>query len=384
MTIDQDKTNINDQDEVVESESKKQKEDDVSSTPQSQEESFVNSLFNEDFFNQDDPEVGDILPDPEQLEQGIAQDYNQFVEKRGKKFICTFEDCIRNFAKRKDCEEHVITTHFNKPFICTKCNKTYHSSKRYKIHEQKCTGKSEKTEKELYYKQFIKKKNKKSICAFQDCGQEFADIRTCKEHIQVHHLNQPYICKKCNKKYYSSKAHKSHEEECNPEKIKKELYKQFIEKKDGRFICTFNNCEQEFAKAIDCKEHIRIHHFNQPYICKKCNKKFHSSKNYKPHKKQCTGKSIQKLFYNDLLKKFICNQCDKPYPTLSALKKHAFNAHGKIKCCDILFQKDEFSNHLKAMHLGYTNECQFCKNLFANNITLRKHIRKLHPGEKLN
>jgi hypothetical protein len=131
MTIDQDKTNINDQDEVVESESKKQKEDDVSSTPQSQEESFVNSLFNEDFFNQDDPEVGDILPDPEQLEQGIAQDYNQFVEKRGKKFICTFEDCIRNFAKRKDCEEHVITTHFNKPFICTKCNKTYHSSKRY-------------------------------------------------------------------------------------------------------------------------------------------------------------------------------------------------------------------------------------------------------------
>lgn len=118
---------------------------------------------------------------------------------------------------------------------------------------------------------------------------------------------------------------------------------------------------------------MRTHTEVRPYVCPTCNKRFKAHSVYNHHlmthsdvrNYQCTycpkafKTSVQLAGHkNSHTKPFSCNDCNRPFATLYAVRAH-------------------METHKKANH-NLKHKCNICGATYARNFALRDHIKEQH------
>ena len=82
-------------------------------------------------------------------------------------------------------------------------------------------------------------------------------------------------------------------------------------------------------------------------------------------------------------KSFNCNQCKKPFPSLSLLCEHTFAVHRAFRCtiCGAQFtQRSNLQRH-SLRHVGFKPfVCKVCDKAYYRKDHLVRHIELTHPG----
>lgn len=137
------------------------------------------------------------------------------------------------------------------------------------------------------------------------CGSTFATKSGLSQHQRYIHLNEPkrFICSICGRALRKGHLLKEH------------MYKHTGEKP---YKCTF--CEKCFRTKTHRNEHQRVHTGEKPYKCdqENCDREFAYAVDFKRHRFNAHGICV---------KKFSCQICMKDFPENMLLKKH-MKSHG--------------------------------------------------------
>lgn len=340
-------------------------------------------------------------------------------------FICGV--CLKVFCNVSDLANHVKDKHYpldnSEEFCCDICGRPYSKkskmSRHRKIHNLPCS--------EGGFEDGVFDMHSDNTDGFNDPGalkckecptEQFLDLEELSEHRRSAHNLVP--CDLC-PKYYGRTSH-----------LWKHVYK--IHKTHPDITC--NICQKTSASKFHLSKHYAKHHRSAPeennYVtlndvsnsgdihnCSKCNKVFRKDHLMRQHLKHCTGpKPINTLIGStpSVNGSFPCEKCKKVFDTPSILRKHVKSSHIIYTCeiCEV--SKDsrtELFNHIKAEHLNHPDltcdvtsclkmlrvkkdlikhkrehrqgypppTCEFCGELLANRLKLRKHLRSNHTEQ---
>ncbi|XP_041664777.1 zinc finger protein 2-like [Cheilinus undulatus] len=159
-----------------------------------------------------------------------------------------------------------------------------------------------------------------------ECSTSFGQ----KKQLKRHHVEKPFSCSICGKKYPKERNLKGH------------MLRHSTEKP---FSCSV--CNRSFIKKTEMVTHMRSHTGEKPFQCDVCGKRFTQSGSLKSHTIVHTG-----------VKPFSCSVCGKDF-----------------------FQRGQLKQHL-AVHTGEKHfSCPFCKKSFYSRAKTERHMR-VHTGER--
>ncbi|XP_044742582.1 zinc finger protein 501-like [Chrysoperla carnea] len=176
---------------------------------------------------------------------------------------------------------------------------------------------------------------------------------------------------------------------------------------DKKFTCDI--CNKNFANSRKLKKHKIAHSTDRPYHCTQCDKSFkekcvltqHVKRihiNPDPHEVcQICGKSVGKaslerhLTIHDKRLMYPCTECPKKFFKEISLTKHVRRVHQNealryMYLCNIcgrgLLSKAELRRHL-CTHTGEKPfECTNCDKRYNDRGALRRHIKSAHLDER--
>jgi uncharacterized Zn-finger protein len=151
---------------------------------------------------------------------------------------------------------------------------------------------------------------------------------------------------------------------------------------------TCKNCNKSFPNSLYLKRHIRnvrcventeLNQTIKSYKCKRCNAGFTKNADLRRHNRvvRCINANSNNQTINDDTsssnlrqpaedQQFTCKNCEKPFKTMSHLRRHNLN----VKC-----EKNTFlsSNNNKKY------KCSFCSCSFLKKASLARHKKRKHP-----
>jgi len=138
------------------------------------------------------------------------------------------------------------------------------------------------------------------------------------------------------------------------------------------YICTF--CPKAFAQASTLQIHKRSHTGERPYLCSFCTKAFTTSKQLTVHRRIHTNE-----------KPYSCELCHKAFTQISSLKVHRRTHTGeKPYICDVcakMFTSISSFTYHKQTHTDLKPYCcDLCEKKFTASSTLKIH-KRTHSGE---
>jgi len=156
--------------------------------------------------------------------------------------------------------------------------------------------------------------------------------------------------------------------------------KQHVERK---LKCSY--CDESFFNNSDLKKHKATHQeykddMIKPFLCDECSHRSSCQSHLKRHKLVCHS--------GDLLKTFICEICSKAFATNERLKIHISREHTKNKIfnCDQCSYETAHQTSMKDHKMTHTGECPFvchiCSKSFKTKKNMNRHINGVHLGEK--
>lgn len=336
-------------------------------------------------------------------------------------FICGV--CLKVFCNVTDLAAHVKEKHYpldnSEEFCCDICGRPYSKkskmSRHRKIHNLPCSeGGLEDGVFDMRPENAEIQDTDELKC--KECPtEEFLDLEELSEHRRSAHNLVP--CDLC-PKFYGRTSH-----------LWKHVYN--IHKTHPDITCSI--CQKTSASKLHLSKHYLKHHRSSPeennYVtlndvgqsgdmhnCGKCNKVFRKDHLMRQHMKHCVGpKPLSTMMGSApaVNGSFPCEKCSRVFDTPGVLRKHVKSSHIIYSCelCDV--SKDsrtELFNHIKEDHLNHpdltcdvssclkmlrTNKdlikhqrehrqgyppptCEFCGELLANKVKLRKHLRSNH------
>ncbi|XP_068112203.1 oocyte zinc finger protein XlCOF7.1-like isoform X2 [Hyperolius riggenbachi] len=197
-----------------------------------------------------------------------------------------------------DCDKSMPS----KPFLCTKCGKSFSSKMVYMAHQRVHTGDqsfscaecsmtfSNKSILETH--RSIHTGDRPFSCL--ECGKCFAMKANLVKHLKVHRSEKPFSCQECGKSFGTKSNLVKH---------------QRIHTGEKPFECV--HCGRTFGMKSNLVKHQRIHTGEKPFKCLECGRCFASRSNLTTHEKIHTGE-----------KPFTCIYCGKGFITSSDLSRH--------------------------------------------------------------
>ena len=117
---------------------------------------------------------------------------------------------------------------------------------------------------------------------------------------------------------------------------------------------------------------------NRHHFCHLCEKKFTTERFLIKH--------LEEEHSSEQFNTYGCDYCDKSFLTVSKLKIHTRQAHGKANAypCDICektFSSRGALNSHKSIHENRAHNCEHCDKIFKNPQNLASHVRTVHPKD---
>ena len=166
----------------------------------------------------------------------------------------------------------------NKPFKCTKCDKTFRRIE--------------------YLKRHVKVHVEQKLFKCDQCTKQYTTKKGLEYHLLVHTGERSFKCEICNKTYKSIGSLRRHF------KIHKRG-----SVKNKPFECY--QCFKRYSSKITLRYHLMDHFGDRPYKCQICNRGFRCTTGLKNH---LTSHSDERAFK--------CSYCDKSYKYKGGLAKH--------------------------------------------------------------
>lgn len=255
------------------------------------------------------------------------------------KFICTSDDCEKEYTTKAGLRLHVIRDHDeNSPFKCIKCDRKFSCASFLRHHNQglSCRPRKKSTGKE---------QNEKTL-ACPHCPFKTAYQFSLKQHVNLIHFNirKPWKC---------------------------------------------DHCENvEFTNRISLNNHLFTIHNMVHTRCSDCNQAFWSEAELKNHREslKCNARIATEDDFLETDLGVKCNICERIYKTKKEWTTHYFNHHKFKKVCDIcnmqLSTYGALKNHKKTVHEKIKAfACTECPKKFAAKHSLQFHLN-MHSGMK--
>ena len=291
-------------------------------------------------------------------------------------FICEF--CDNTFSDPSNLKRHIATVHDPlKKFKCNLCPKQFSRGKELLKHKRRNHGNSDEKKEEKSPK--LQKKNKSVEVQLKD----FTRGKSLSSNSKIRKLEEKIHKKETSKKTFKATADLKKEDKTVHEVFQKSEIchqKPDVENhvktspkgldKDARIyncqVCNkiFSNemnikrhvkcvhegfkceiCGQNYSEKRRLRRHKEIHEDPRSLHCKLCKKPFGNESKFKTHfqnvhggklEQQISDKNVTptkdvKTNVNDIQERqfFPCKTCGRVLPTISTLKKHAFNIHNK-------------------------------------------------------
>lgn len=186
-------------------------------------------------------------------------------------------------------EANTPITAFKRPYACTKCDQTFCSSDKLKVHERrKHTG------------------EKPYVCQ-HGCGSAFVNAWDRKMHERTHTGEKPYACAHCGQRFASKQQMKVHAMRMHTH--------------EKPWEC--GQCGKAFTTKGQLTEHTRWHTGAKPYACAHpgCGKRFTTKGELTVHARDHLA-----------VKPFPCRHpdCERRFTVRFVRKKHEREKHGLV------------------------------------------------------
>ena len=337
-------------------------------------------------------------------------------------------NCIVIDFKRKDGKEQEPGLKF-KCFFCEKEFDSQESAENHDKYEHMFDGKSYKCPEDCEYTigtkmhmvEHVARHHRKIPCwNCNQCGELFFCGMTLRRHVQKKH--EPNMCSETcplclkKKKVFRRRItdhllayHTNIESECdicgksysNPYSLK--LHTNIYHKEGGADLVSCDVCGKSVIKAY-LKRHLKYHdnedNSELPYPCSKCDLKYRTQGRLNEHFREnhkniflcgyCDFQTTKSRSYKQHVashlneRKYACDQCDKRFNLIGALKNHKVQIHSeerKFKCdqCDKSFKVSyHLKIHRKIHSKEYAAHCDICNKSFIQQYNYKMHLRKMH------
>ncbi|KAH3785077.1 zinc finger protein 91-like [Dreissena polymorpha] len=205
------------------------------------------------------------------------------------------------------------------------------------------------------------------------CWQLFQNIGAFKVHCEKH-FGRKYSCSKCEKRFSSLCAVKSHEK----------LHDVSV-KQARPWQC--DRCPMAYQTKQHLKRHIIVHTGARNFVCHLCGKDFLRQHSLQKH---------IKVVHMEVRSQYTCNLCGNNYKTKFSLSTHLkIHRNQRDYMCGICLrsfvQKKPYLDHMekhkknsgtkrKALFVQPSEFCHLCPKTFANATGLKRHLRKHELG----
>ena len=224
--------------------------------------------------------------------------------------------CEKSFIFEKDLKRHNRIVHTAVSQTCEVCNKTYKSKyvfdKHVATHEEgyvqpmfTCQLCPRSFTTKFMLAHHIKSEHlgikKTYLCP--TCGKSFSQIRSYRQHANVHAGIRPFQCETCGKSFTYEKSLKEH---------------RYMHDNLRRFAC--KTCGKAFRQYTCLIIHQKTHKDTKDHICSSCGKGFTQKQSLIRHERIHTGD-----------KPYTCGVCRKAFSDYAVIRKHMMMCHKKDK-----------------------------------------------------
>ncbi|XP_032414284.1 telomere zinc finger-associated protein [Xiphophorus hellerii] len=318
---------------------------------------------------------------------------NDGVEECSNKGSAQCPVCLKSFKSKYYLKVHNRRHTGEKPFVCSKCGKSYFRKENLSVHESRGCARvstyicptcslSFNTKEELRVHVVSHTGEMPHKCS--TCNEQFMYKKNLTMHLmKVHGHPKPHACPQCPKTFLTRTELRVHEaakhrgekpfvcEECGHRASSRnglQMHIKAIHRNERPFVC--NICGHAFSQKNNLSMHLRVHSGERPYQCHLCGKTFRTQASLDKHHRTHTGE-----------RPYGCDVCDWRFTEKGALLRHKASKHeeGRPHCCYMCNKTFKALQQLRVhlqRHRGMRKfECTDCGYKFTRQAHLRRHVQ---------